>query len=447
MNSENLNNIILTERESDLAPPWTALIAGDFYTRDRFGHEDDLGRAAERAIDNTLLGLISRADIAIVNLEGPVRISRAPIPKSGPSLQMDNSAPAVLERIGFNVVSLANNHIMDYGPQGLHRTIESCHEKELLVCGAGKDANEAMKPVVTTVAGGIRLAILSFCEQEFGIADLGLPGTSWISHPLALQQVNGAAETADVVIVIAHGGVEEVPFSPIQRQVQLRRFIDAGATLVVGHHPHVPQGWERYEKGMIFYSLGNLLFDYPGGARYPKTEWGLVIQVHFCGTVMQAIELVPVERFADGKVGKLNQNRKLQHCLHYLYRLSALQAEPETLIPYWQETAVHLWRTRYRPWLQRACAMSPLVADGSIPFHLAGLYRAVKRRLGKRFQCGETNTPSDIGNGLLLLNTIRNESHRWTLETALNLLYGDEVDHRTPEVRAEMSELLEWTEG
>ena len=58
---------------------WTVLVAGDFYTRDRFGHEDDLGRAAERAIDTTLLGLISQADIAIVNLEGPVRTSSAPI--------------------------------------------------------------------------------------------------------------------------------------------------------------------------------------------------------------------------------------------------------------------------------------------------------------------------------------------------------------------------------
>ena len=442
----DLQWIKLAERSPDSGPEWTLLAAGDFCAINRFaetGHPED---KVSQAITEELHDLIARADLAIVNMEGPVRTSFPPIPKSGPAIQMDAAVPFVLKRMGFDVVSIANNHIMDYGAEALSCTVEACREQGLLVCGAGKSIHEAVRPVERVVAGSIRVAILAFCEQEFGIADCDQPGAAWISHPLALKQVAEAAQTADVVIVIAHGGVEEVPFSPVQRQAQLCQFIDAGATLVIGHHPHVPQGWERYGQGMIFYSLGNFLFDYPGGARYSKTEWGLLIQAHFSGAVLSAIELVPVETLGDQRVSRLAQTRNRQQRLRYLHRLSTLLAEPEAVTPYWQETAVHLWRTRYGPWLQRACAANTSASDDSVHSHLLGLYRGVRRRLGRRPQRVETTLPPDIRDGLLLLNTIRNESHRWTVETALAVLYGDEVDRRTPEIQAEMSELLAWTE-
>ncbi len=442
----DLQQIKLAEGAPDSGLEWTLLAAGDFCAISRFMEKGSLEDKLSQVITGELHDLIATADIAIVNMEGPIRTSSASIPKSGPAIQMDVAVPSVLKSIGFDVVSLANNHIMDYGPQALHCTIEACEDEKLLVCGAGENLYEAVKPAERVVAGGIRVAVLAFCEQEFGVAHDEQPGSAWISHPQVVKRVAEAAETADVVVVLAHGGVEEVPFSPIQRQAQLRQFIDAGATLVIGHHPHVPQGWELYRQGVVFHSLGNFLFDYPGGARFPKTEWGLVIQAHFYGTALGAVEVVPVETLANRRVSKLGQNRNPQQCLGYLHRLSTLLAAPDAVVPYWQETAIHLWRTRYQPWLQSACAINTLASDDSIRSHLLGLYRGVRRRLG-RLPHMETASPPDVRDGLLLLNTVRNESHRWTVETALAVLYGDEVDRRTPEVRTEMNELLSWTEG
>ncbi len=329
---------------------------------------------------------------------------------------------------------------MDFGAEAMRRTIGACQERDILVCGAGGNMQEAARPVEKNVEGGIRVAILAFCEREFGVAGPDKPGAAWISHPVALEQVAHAAHTADVVVVMAHGGVEEVPFSPIQRQMQLRRFIDAGAALVIGHHPHVPQGWERYGQGLIFHSLGNFLFDFPSEVRYPKTEWGLLIKAHFAGSALANVELVPVETLSDRTIGEMGQVRSPQKYLEYLNRLSFLLSEPGALVPYWQEIAIHLWKSRYLPWMRQASG-----AKSGIRFHIHGLCKEIGRKLGDL--CLQRDRIADIEaeDGLLLLNTIRNESHRWTLETALSVLHEDEVDCRTPAVQTEARELLEWT--
>ena len=443
----DLRRIGVTERAPGSGPEWTLTAGGDFCIIDRLRNTEGPEDGVRQAITEELHELVAGADVAIANMEGPIRTCSAPISKSGPAIQMDAAGPFVLKRMGFDVVSLANNHIMDYGVRGLVYTVEACRREGLLISGAGNDEHEAMKPAEVVVAGGIRVSILAFCEREFGVAEGGQPGSAWISHPQALERVTEAAETADVVVVLAHGGVEDVPFSPVQRRAQLRQFIDAGATLVIGHHPHVPQGWERYQKGMIFYSLGDFLFDYPGGACYPKTGWGLVIQAHFFGAVLSEIELVPVGTLADRRVGRLRENRNSEQHLRYLHRLSALLAEPDAVIPYWQETAVRLWTTRYQPWLLHACGAKTSASADSIRFLLSGLYLEVKRRIGWRYQRNQFASVPEIKDGLLLLNMTRNESHRWTIETALAVLHGDVLDRRTPEIRSEVGELLTWTQG
>jgi poly-gamma-glutamate synthesis protein (capsule biosynthesis protein) len=443
----DLRRIGVTERAPGSGPEWTLTAGGDFCIIDRLRNTEGPEDGVRQAITEELHELVAGADVAIANMEGPIRTCSAPISKSGPAIQMDTAAPFVLKRMGFDVVSLANNHIMDYGVQGLVSTIEACRREGLLISGAGNDEHEAMKPAEVVIAGRIRVSILAFCEREFGVAEGSQPGSAWISHPRAFERVAKAAETADVVVVLAHGGVEDVPFSPVQRRAQLRQFIDAGATLVIGHHPHVPQGWERYQKGMIFYSLGDFLFDYPGGACYPKTGWGLVIQAHFCGAVLSEIELVPVGTLADRRVGRLRENRNSEQHLRYLHRLSALLAEADAVIPYWQETAVRLWATRYQPWLLHACGAEASVSADSVRFHLSGLYRGVRRRIGWWYQRNQFAQVPEIKDGLLLLNMTRNESHHWTIETALGVLHGDVLDRRTPEIRSEVSELLTWTQG
>lgn len=442
----NLQQIELVEGSSGAGPEWTLLAVGDFCARGRFPDESKIRNAASELITEELQTLIADADISIVNMEGPIATSFDPIPKSGPSIQLDPVAPLALRQMGFEVVSLANNHVMDYGPQALKRTIQACETAGLLVCGAGSDEREAMKPLKQIMAGSISVSIFAFCEREFGVAERREAGSAWISHPMALKLIAEAAKKTDVVVVLAHGGVEDVPFPPIQRQAQLRQFIDAGATLVIGHHPHVPQGWERYEKGIIFYSLGNFLFDHPDGTSHTKREWGLLILARFRGEVLSSIELVPVEMLSDRRIGRLGENRDLDKCLRYMHSLCDVLADPHVLVAYWQETAVHLWSARYRPWLQYACANSGSARSDSIRGQLSALYRVVRGIIARRYQRKGSAPLRDIKDGLLLLNSVRNESHRWAIETALAVIHGDKVDRRTPEVQTEVRELLTWVE-
>ena len=391
-------------------------------------------------VSKELIELIRSANIALVNLEGPCCAGGVPISKSGPTIRIDCGAIQALRSWGFDVLCLANNHIMDHGFEGLRKTLEQCRETGLLPCGAGANIEEALRPIEIEITGGIKVSIVAVCEREFGIANNPQPGAAWISHPLTLETIRKAKQESDVVIVMAHGGVEEVPFPPIERQVQLRQLIDAGANLVIGHHPHVPQGWEQYNDGFIFYSLGNFLFDYPHAERHPKTEWGLIVRFHFCGACLVGIDLIPIEQ-VDGIISRMGKRRDPGECLRYLWRLAELTGDQSTLAAYWQETAVRLFMGRYLPYLRYSCGCR--VTDNALRAYAYGLVRALARRLFNKSKIQSNKASLDY---LLLLNLLRNESHYWTIKTALSVLSGEEKDLRTTQVKDEVERLLRWTQ-
>jgi len=169
--------------------------------------------------------LIKTSDFALVNFEGPATTSKNPIPKSGPSIKMDPNSTKIVKELGFSGVTLANNHIMDYGEEGLFQTITNCKELDLKICGAGANAAEALKPIILRLNNGFGIAIFSLCEREFGVCTGKSPGSAWISDPEAIKEVSKARNGTDFVIVIAHGGIEDVPIPPLSRQKQLRNFI------------------------------------------------------------------------------------------------------------------------------------------------------------------------------------------------------------------------------
>ena len=396
-------------------------------------------RPIERRFDQDLKALIRSAEISIVNLEAPTCRADRPIPKSGPSLRMDESVPVGLKQIGFDVATLANNHTMDFGPDGLAETLARCRQAGLLTCGAGASRAAAMQPTLVQPAGGIRVRVLAFCEREFGIASDGVAGTAWLSDAEALDAVAHAQAESDVVIVAVHGGVEVAPLPPPQRCRQLRRIVDAGATLVIGHHPHVPHGWERYRNGVILYSLGNCLFDYPDGEKLPKTDWGIAVTATFDGATLTDVEITLTAQ-RTGTVGVL---RCVRNHWDYLKRLSELTTDPDLLEAYWQELAVRLLADRYWPYLLHAVRGSNdetgIRADGRRLLQSIGhCLRPIKRTA----KLGELPRATDP---LLLLNLVRNESHRWTIATALELMGGDVADRRTPQIQSEIRELMKWT--
>jgi len=227
--------------------------AGDFY---------GAGRPADMEADELLSGidcLMEGADLKIFNFESPVGEPSAAITKSGPPLIAPMKSARLVEG-RFDVALLANNHVLDFGPEALLKTIAELRKRGLKTVGAGKNREEAAKPLLVK-AKGFKIGILNFCENEFSLAGKAAPGAAGIDCQKACAQIRKLKESCDAVLVFTHGGNEHNPL-PSPRVVSMSRlFAEAGATAVVNAHPHTPQGIEKWKGVPIAYSLGNFVFD------------------------------------------------------------------------------------------------------------------------------------------------------------------------------------------
>lgn len=206
--------------------------------------------------------ILKQAQIVFGNLEGPLTDGGA----AGTAKQYvfrsppDKVAPA-LARAGFNVVSLANNHTLDYGPEGLEDTRAALDKSGIRHAGAGRNATEARQPVYM-MADGVTVAFLAYSltfPEEFW-AGSDKPGTAFGHEKHVRADVAAARQTADIVVVSFHWGQEgKTELRDYQTQLA-HAAIDAGASAVLGHHPHILQGVEQYKHGVILYSLGNFAF-------------------------------------------------------------------------------------------------------------------------------------------------------------------------------------------
>lgn len=209
--------------------------------------------------------ILQRADLAAANLETAVTAMDGE--KPGRKSYEFRSKPEVLPAFrdaGFDVVNLANNHSLDFGPQGLRDTIQHLSDNGIAYVGVGESREEAFAPAVFE-KNGVRVAVLGvsyvvpFGDWKAGQGEIGVADA--YDYTPAVQAVAKAKEEADLVVVLTHWGYELEEEPDEIRQVDLgRRLIDAGADLVVGSHPHVLQGIEYYKGRWIAYSLGNFIF-------------------------------------------------------------------------------------------------------------------------------------------------------------------------------------------
>src|SRR5690606_31233943 len=204
-----------------------------------------------------------------------------------------------LELAGFDVMTAATNHIRDCGQpdfgcgdQALLDTLALLRRAGIEPVGAGENIAAARRPAIVE-HNGVRFAFLG--SDEVASSYLGATETSSGTAPLEaetlLEDIAIAKAEADVVIVLPQWGVEYTP-TPTDRQLSLgRAAVDAGATLVVGNHPHVVQGTEAVGGNFIAYALGNFVFDQDWSV---ETEQGVVLEATFAGPALLSIALKPV---------------------------------------------------------------------------------------------------------------------------------------------------------
>ena len=217
-----------------------------------------------------------QADINMINLEHPITTFNEEEEKEF-TFKMDPGYLELLQMENINLVNVANNHIYDYGIRGIDDTMHHLDSIHVAYVGIGKSLQEAREPVIFTIKGK-RLGFLGYFggAGQFAATDT----TSGIAprYPsYILSDIRKLKPDVDFVIVSFHWGVENERY-PEEWQVGLgRACIDAGADLIVGHHPHILQGIERYKDGVIAYSLGNFIF---GGYHRPVHDT-IVLQVLF----------------------------------------------------------------------------------------------------------------------------------------------------------------------
>lgn len=207
---------------------------------------------------------LESADLAFINLEGPISDKGSPVPGKEYTFRSRTALAPGLASAGIDVVSLANNHARDYGAAALLDTFERLEAVGIKWAGAGADASEARSPsLVATPAGTVAvLAFTGIIPSGFpaGADRAGVATTSDQSRVVAA--VRAAAEQADYLIVSFHWGVEYEGVANGGQRALAHKVIDAGADLVLGHHPHVIQGLEIYKDRLIAYSLGDFVFDH-----------------------------------------------------------------------------------------------------------------------------------------------------------------------------------------
>lgn len=247
------------------------LITGDLFVSDQF-YNDNI-------IDKSVQDLFSKADYRIVNLEAPItnESTENKIIKTGPHLRMsEQTAVSVIKQLNVNGVTLANNHILDYGTQGLLDTLNTLKRDKISYVGAGVNLKDAAKFIALN-SEGMKIAVINFCENEWSIAEEDSPGANPMDIIDNANQIKEAKATHDKVIVIVHGGHEYYNLPSPRMQKQYRFYADQGADIVVGHHIHCISGNEVYKGVPIYYSLGNFLFT----KNNPNEEWytGLILEV------------------------------------------------------------------------------------------------------------------------------------------------------------------------
>lgn len=236
------------------------LVAGDYCPHNRIATL--IANKQYSSIYKEVIPYCKDSDLAIVNLEAPVTLNNYnPIKKCGPNLFVNKNAIEALSFMGFNLVTLANNHIMDYGEKGLLDTIKVCSDFGIETVGAGKNLEDASRIYYKRIKDKT-LAIINCCEHEFSIASEHDSGANPLNPIQQYYTITEAKKNADYVLVIVHGGHEHFQL-PSPRMINLYHyFIDLGVDTVINHHQHCYSGYELYKGKLIFYGLGNFSFDW-----------------------------------------------------------------------------------------------------------------------------------------------------------------------------------------
>ena len=353
------------------------IIGGDFRAKETI----------DISFSEDLAGLLKSADLRVCNFEAPVECDTPKARKAGPSINQKAESAQFLIENGFEVVLLANNHVMDFGEAGLERTKKAF--ESVTTVGAG-DAKEAYSLKVVN-AGGKRIGFLSLVQYEFGVlpsVDSDEYGAAWVNSLDVRDIITKGKKTVDCLIVCPHAGIECVDAPLPEWRKVYRSFIKWGADAVVASHPHTPQGWELFEGHYIFYSLGNMFFD---GLEYGD-HWhdSLLVELLVDESITAKIHTIHFQ----GSLISINDSEVINKHISYL---NSLLQDDEAYNAYIDKLCDDQYFT---------CCYRYLRGFGGVTTRMG--FKLFVRLFGIMLLRKHDE--------LYLLNAIRCESHRWLVE-------------------------------
>lgn len=242
---------------------------------------------------------LKTADILFGNLEGPISDKGIKV-GSIYSFRADPEAIEGLSFAGFDILSVANNHIFDYGREAMEDTFLRLKEAGIDYVGGGFNEIEAYSPLIKVIRSPtsamglekVKVAFLAYTNlgSKYWAAKGDHSGIAWLTKERLARDIMEAKNQADIIVISMHFGEEYQSLSTPEQKFFARSAIDSGADLVVGHHPHVIQEIEKYNEGYIAYSLGNFVFD-QGFSK--ETMRGLLLKVIVADGKIK--EVVPIE--------------------------------------------------------------------------------------------------------------------------------------------------------
>lgn len=286
-------------------------------------------------MSDEIMTLFSQSDINIVNLECPINNENNDIKiiKNGPHLQTTDEIIEHLKALNIGAITLANNHILDFGNVGLMNTLKKCKENNIITTGVGKNLKEASEPVIIE-KNDLRIALVNFCENEWCIATEDTAGANPLDIVENYNQIKKAKAVADFVLVIIHGGNEFYNL-PSPRMVKLYRFFaDCGATAIIGHHTHCISGLEVHNNVPIFYGLGNMLFTNASD----NDSWftGLTIKLNLQKGQLIKWDLIPTSQSKESFSLNILEDEKKDNVINEIESYSAIIVDEKKLKVAWE---------------------------------------------------------------------------------------------------------------
>jgi poly-gamma-glutamate synthesis protein (capsule biosynthesis protein) len=305
----------------------TINIAGDFCVTPSF--------VEKNLLSEDIIQLFKTSDINVVNLECPVNNNgdEHKIIKHGPHLFTTEQIFKHLKALNISAVTLANNHILDYGVQGLQSTLLACKKNSIAYVGVGKNLKGAANYTIIENQG-YRIALVNFCENEWSVATEETAGANPLDIIENLNQIKKARSEADFVLVIVHGGNEYYNLPSPRMVKQYRFFAENGADAVISHHTHCISGFEIHNnKVPIFYGLGNMLFT----KQSDQAGWftGLTAQLILEKGQPIQFNLLPTSQSKDDYKLSLLKGDDKQQVLREIEMCSSILATEEKLLAAW----------------------------------------------------------------------------------------------------------------